>query len=85
MSFWTAIVIIVGMTIIGSIIRSRHNALNGFATDKDGNPIANSARERELEAELTELRERIKVLERIATDGHETQRLAAEIDKLRDQ
>jgi hypothetical protein len=40
--------------------------------------------------EVEELRERIKVLERIATDGNsldasETKRIAAEIEALRDQ
>ncbi|TCD01866.1 hypothetical protein EYB45_10555 [Erythrobacteraceae bacterium CFH 75059] len=44
----------------------------------------------EIQRELAELRERVKVLERIATDsntlGHEdTRRIAAEIDALRDQ
>ena len=33
---------------------------------------------------VAELRERIKVLERIATDGGDTKRLADEIEKLRD-
>nr|WP_202386030.1 hypothetical protein [Alteraurantiacibacter aestuarii] len=73
------------MTIIGSVLRSRHNALNGYATDQQGNPVGPSPREREMAAELTELRERVKVLERIATDGNETVRLSAEIDRLRDE
>lgn len=44
----------------------------------------------EVERELAELRERVKVLERIATDGNtlghqDTRRIAAEIDALRDE
>lgn len=90
MSFWTAIVIIMGIVVIGSVMSSRYKALNGSVPDQQGpnqqgSSDHTSAREQELEAELTEMRERIKVLERIATDGHETQRLSAEIDKLRDE
>lgn len=46
---------------------------------------APSARERELEDELGQLRERIHVLERIATDDRVPRELADEIEKLRDQ
>jgi hypothetical protein len=84
-SFWTAIVIIVGIMVIGGVFRSRHNALNGYATDQHGNPVGPTQRERELEAEITELRERVHVLERIATEESDTKRLSAEIDKLRDE
>ena len=43
----------------------------------------------EIQRELEDLRERVKVLERIATDGNtlghqDTRRIAAEIDALRD-
>ena len=41
-----------------------------------------SPRERELEGEIEQLRERVKVLERIATDP--ARRTAEEIEKLRD-
>lgn len=85
MSFWTAIVIIVAVTVIGGVIRSRYNAQNGYASDEDGNPVGRSGRERELEAELTSLRDRIKVLERIATEDREAKRLSSEIDQLRDK
>lgn len=40
-------------------------------------------REAELTREVEDLRERIKVLERIATDAHKPQALAAEIESLR--
>ncbi|MDE2560885.1 MAG: hypothetical protein KGL48_01440 [Sphingomonadales bacterium] len=39
---------------------------------------------RELEREVSDLRERVRVLERIATDGRDTKRLADEIESLRD-
>lgn len=85
MSFWAAIVIIVAVFTIGAVMRSRYNAMNGYATDQQGNPIGNPEREAELQRELDELRERVKVLERIAIDGREAKRLSAEIDNLRDE
>lgn len=44
-----------------------------------------SQRESELEQEIDALRERVKVLERIATDGRPTRALADEIESLRDK
>jgi hypothetical protein len=44
-----------------------------------------SPRELELQREVEDLRERIHVLERIATDEHKPQRLAAEIESLRER
>jgi hypothetical protein len=38
-----------------------------------------------LQRELEELRERVKVLERIATEDRETKLLSAEIERLRDR
>ncbi|MDE2436082.1 MAG: hypothetical protein KGM49_07480 [Sphingomonadales bacterium] len=47
-------------------------------------PAQPSQRERELQREVEDLRERIHVLERIATDGRRPQALADEIERLRD-
>lgn len=49
-----------------------------------GTPALPSPREQELQREVEDLRERIHVLERIATDGRRPQALADEIDRLRD-
>ena len=46
---------------------------------------SHSQRETELEKEIDALRERIKVLERIATDGRPAKALADEIESLRDK
>jgi len=86
MTLWTAIVAIVALVCIAEIIKSRHRHRAGITTDMMGNekPIApptNPALEREVE----ELRERVKVLERIATEDRETKRLSAEIESLRDK
>lgn len=48
-------------------------------------PAQPSQRELELQREVEDLRERIHVLERIATDEHKPQRLAAEIESLRER
>ena len=48
-------------------------------------PAQPSPREVELQREVEDLRERIHVLERIATDEHKPQRLAAEIESLRER
>lgn len=47
--------------------------------------LRSSKHETELEKEVDALRERVKVLERIATDGRPTRALADEIESLRDK
>lgn len=86
MSFWTAIVVIVAIIAVAEVIKSKHRARHGITTDMMGNeksvaPPHNPALEREVE----ELRERVKVLERIATEDRETKRLSAEIESLREK
>ncbi|MFC0588336.1 hypothetical protein ACFFF7_02810 [Novosphingobium aquiterrae] len=48
-------------------------------------PAQTSPREQELQREVEDLRERIHVLERIATDGRRPQALADEIERLREK
>lgn len=85
MGFWTAIVVIVAIVVLSQVIRSRHNARLGYATDEDGKPVGDPQREAELRREIEELRERVQVLERIATEDADGKRLSAEIDRLRDE
>lgn len=92
MSSW-AIVALVGIVIWGIVEIARARA--GIVTDEDGNqkiaPRDDGRSAAELDAarqELADLRERVKVLERIATDGNtsdarERARIAAEIEALR--
>lgn len=92
MSFWTAIVLIVAISTISGVLIERYKAIGrtGSAkrtTNPDTAPEALRAQERR---ELEDLRERIKVLERIATDANssaalETRRVADEIEALRDR
>jgi uncharacterized heparinase superfamily protein len=92
MTSW-AIVALVAILIWGVVQIARAKA--GIVTDEDGNQnLARHEHDRatpELEAarrELEDLRERVRVLERIATDtntgdARETARIAAEIEALR--
>lgn len=90
MSFWSAIVLIVLITAIAGVMRSRHGGSSRLRHGGQDQAQLPSAREQQLEREVDDLRERIKVLERIATDGNsidarETRRIAEEIESLRDQ
>lgn len=88
MSFWTAVVAIVLIGAIASVLRARYNASAGITEDMMGNqtinpPPRDTEREAEAEREIAALKDRIKVLERIATDP--AHRTAREIEQLRDQ
>lgn len=95
MSFWTAAVIIVAIWGFVKIWSHRHDRDLGVTRDEDGNPVfpprEDGRTAAELETarrELTDLRERVKVLERIATetnsgDAREQARISAEIEALR--
>lgn len=95
MGFWTAIVVIVAIGAVASVLRSRYNAQAGITEDYLGNQTLTrgddperDAREQAAETEIKELKERIAVLERIATDNNsadarESERIASEIEALR--
>lgn len=84
MSFWTAVVIIVGIIAVAEVLKAKHRARHGITVDHNGTEKLTQRHEAELKREIEELRERIKVLERIATDGRDTRLLSDEIEKLRD-
>lgn len=92
MNWAEAIVLIVIITAIARTLRTaivmRGKGRAHIELDGKGNPI--QIREQgpgpdtpALHREVAELRERIKVLERIATDGRTSRELADEIEKLR--
>lgn len=88
MSFWTAIVVIVAIISVTEMVKSRHRSRSGITRDHLGSETL--AGRHEAQTEIEELRERIKVLERIATDGNsldarETKRISAEIEALREK
>jgi hypothetical protein len=91
MGFWTAAVIIAAIWGFVTIWSRRHDRELGVIRDEDGNPVFAPQPRADANAstELTELRQRVAVLERIVTDSNsrdagETARLAAEIDRLRE-
>ncbi len=83
MSFWTAVVV---MFVIGCITWLRAKKLHLPGEDRRGSRTLgrHTAHEQELEDEIERLRERINVLERIATDERRGKDLAKEIENLRD-
>jgi hypothetical protein len=78
------VIIVAGM--LYSAWKTKHLSRLGAYEDEKGRiQKLDSGREAELEREVEELRERVKVLERIATDGRETRLLSDEIEKLREK
>ncbi|RVQ64872.1 hypothetical protein EKN06_14860 [Croceicoccus ponticola] len=84
MSFWTAIVLIVAIVFVTQFLREKRNATSGHTSGADRDPALHAAREQQLEGEIADLKERIKVLERIAYDDRKRLGLADEIESLRD-
>ena len=84
MSLWSAIVLVVAMMVVWGMYDSRNRHLGSRRSGEVEDP-ASSQREAELKAEIEQLRERLHVLERIATDDREARRISAEIESLRDE
>lgn len=87
MTFWEALVAIIAIAGF-VIVRTQRDRRQNHQRDPQP-PIA-SHREVELTSEVTELRKRIAVLERIATDANTSEArnsraIADEIDSLRDR
>ncbi len=86
MSMWTAFVLIALIAAISGAWENRRRRSKEIERKAEELP---SKREKQLEGEVTDLRERIQVLERIATDANsseavEAKRIAAEIENLRE-
>lgn len=86
MSFWNAVVIIVAIIAFANIQMTKHRARGDrVAPPPEPARMVTGQREAELQREVEDLRERVKVLERIATDGRSTAALANEIESLRER
>lgn len=92
MNWPTAVVIIVSLSLVAKVMMAKYRAQAGIIADKQGNEkyIERSTNNADAQREITELRERIKVLERIATDANtsESRKIEAisqEIESLRDK
>lgn len=86
MSFGTSLVVIFAIACFTWLKCQRQRGLidNGDRSRDRGQRGRISSREHELEEEVERLRERITVLERIATDERRGKDLAREIEALRD-
>ena len=96
MSFWSAIVLIVAIVAAASVLRARREDGERLGKGEAGERIGADGTERlreeyeRAQQEITELKDRIAVLERLATDANssearERQRIEAEIEALRDE
>ena len=87
MSFWTAVVIMLAIIAFTEMVKSKHRHSSGLGDDQSERGQHQTFDRTEERRELDELRERIKVLERIATDNNslETKRISAEIEALREK
>jgi hypothetical protein len=81
-SFWTAVVVIVAIIAIALIRIEKYRALGRRRREELGSSERPAA---ELERELVELKKRMAVLERIATDDRQSRAIAQEIEALRDR
>jgi hypothetical protein len=87
MGFWTAMVIIVTVSAIASVMRAKHGVIR-TGRGKEEAFIGYRHDETEIVAlrgELGQLKDRIAVLERIATENDRGVMLDREIEKLRSQ
>lgn len=90
MDFGTALVVIAGIGAFYSLRTQRiraglpeHGLRRRDRHEQVAAPAQHSPREAELQREVEQLRDRVHVLERIATDGRNTRELADEIESLR--
>lgn len=85
MSWPLAIVMIVAISALAKILIARYRAMHGIVEDEDGNQsVIPRSEDTEATREIEQLRERLKVLERIATSDREAKSIASEIEALRD-
>ena len=79
MSFWTAAVVIVFLVMGARVLRARYDAQSSTPS------LARDPDARRLREEVQSLKDRIAVLERLATDTNTPNLLDLEIEKLRDK
>ncbi|QGN55410.1 hypothetical protein [Novosphingobium sp. Gsoil 351] len=82
MNFWTAVVVIVAIVAFANLRVAKYRSLGGGGDASQARAIG---REAELEREVLDLKKRLAVLERIATDDRQSDAIAKEIESLRDR
>jgi hypothetical protein len=84
------VVAIIFIVTIGKIIQTKQKAKHGIVEDQDfmgtkTHRLLNNAETQQMQDEIKTLKERIQVLERIATDNNSAHDLNRQIDELRNQ
>ena len=84
------VVAIILIVTIGKIIQTKQKAKHGIVEDEDfmgtkTHRLLNNAETQQMQDEIRSLKERIQVLERIATDSNSTNDLNRQIEELRDR
>jgi len=84
------VVAIILIITIGKIIQTKQKAKHGIVEDEDfmgtkTHRLLNSAETQQMQDDIRALKERIQVLERIATDSSSTNDLNRQIEELRGQ
>lgn len=90
MNMWTMIFLIVLVSCITGVLSERYKALGKQSKAHNSDDRLAATASAEAQREIADLRERIKVLERITTDANssasqETRAIAEEIERLRDR
>ncbi len=84
------VVAIILIVTIGKIIQTKQKAKHGIVEDEDfmgtkTHRLLNNAETQQMQDEIRGLKERIQVLERIATDSSSANDLNRQIEELRDR
>jgi hypothetical protein len=78
------VMVIVAMALFAGVMKARYKAQQGIIEDENGNQTVVNSRENDaLKAEIKALKERVIVLERLATDTNTAVALDREIERLR--
>lgn len=85
MTMWSAIVAIVAIVAFANMRIARYRAMGPRSEGQSASSQRIGPREAELEREVLDLKKRLAVLERIATDDRQSQAIAHEIEALRDR
>ncbi len=83
---FTMVVAIILIVTIGKVLSSRYKAQNGIVEDMVGNQsrITADPDAARMRSEINMLKDRIQVLERIATDNNSANDINRQIEQLRD-
>lgn len=89
MNFAEMVIGIILIVTIGNVLKARYKAKHGILEDEHGNERlaqpTDSDEAARLRREVSALKERVQVLERVITDQRQTSDLSLEIEKLRDR